>query len=71
MRRAEESGSNLRWYSVSDAAILDAEVDAFLAMMAEEPEKAKFLTEAMRRADAPLLPCGFREWLAATGLSRS
>ena len=34
---------------VSDEATLDAEVDAFLAMMAEEPEKAKFLTEAMRR----------------------
>jgi hypothetical protein len=49
MRRAEESGSAVRWYSVSDGAILDAEVDAFLVMMAEEPEKAKFLTEAMRR----------------------
>jgi CelD/BcsL family acetyltransferase involved in cellulose biosynthesis len=49
IRRAEESGSNLRWYCVSDEATLDAEVDAFLALMAEEPEKAKFLTEAMRR----------------------
>jgi CelD/BcsL family acetyltransferase involved in cellulose biosynthesis len=48
MRRAEESGTNLRWYSVSDGATLDAEVDDFLAMMAEEPEKAKFLTEVMR-----------------------
>ncbi len=49
MRRAEESGRAVRWYSVSDAATLDAEVDAFLAMMAEEPDKAKFLTETMRR----------------------
>ena len=49
MRRAEESGRDVRWYSVSDGATLDAEVDAILAMMAEEPEKAKFLTEAMRR----------------------
>jgi CelD/BcsL family acetyltransferase involved in cellulose biosynthesis len=49
MRRAEEGGSDLRWYRVSDGAALEAEVDAFLAMMAEEPEKAKFLTEAMRR----------------------
>ncbi len=49
MRRADENGSDVRWYFVSDGASLDAEVDAFLAMMAEEPEKAKFLTEAMRR----------------------
>jgi len=47
MRRAIDSGSNVRWYIVSDGTTLDAEVDAFLAMMAEEPEKAKFLTEAM------------------------
>ena len=49
MRRAEESGNNVRWYRVSDEATLDAEVDAFLALMAEEPDKAKFLTETMRR----------------------
>ena len=49
MRRAEESGSELRWYCVSDGTALEAEVEAFLAMMAEEPDKAKFLTEAMRR----------------------
>jgi hypothetical protein len=49
MRRAEESGNDVRWYSVSDGATLVAEVDAFLVMMADEPEKAKFLTEAMRR----------------------
>ncbi len=49
MRRVEESGRAVRWYGVSDGATLDADVDAFLAMMAEEPEKAKFLTEAMRR----------------------
>jgi CelD/BcsL family acetyltransferase involved in cellulose biosynthesis len=49
MRRVEESGSAVRWYSVSDAATLYAEVEAFLVMMAEEPEKEKFLTEMMRR----------------------
>jgi CelD/BcsL family acetyltransferase involved in cellulose biosynthesis len=49
MRRAEESGSKIRFYFVSDSAVLEAEVEAFLAMMAEEPEKAKFLSEAMRR----------------------
>jgi CelD/BcsL family acetyltransferase involved in cellulose biosynthesis len=49
MRRAEETGSDVRWYFVSDETTLDAAVDAFLAMMAEEADKAKFLTGTMRR----------------------
>jgi CelD/BcsL family acetyltransferase involved in cellulose biosynthesis len=49
MRRVEENGSAVRWYYVSEGAALEAEVEAFLAMMAEEPEKAKFLSEAMRQ----------------------
>ncbi len=49
MRRAVESGSDVRWYIVTDGAALDAEVDAFLTLMAGEPDKAKFLTESMRR----------------------
>jgi len=49
MRRAEEAGQDVRWYFVADAAALDAEVDAFLTLMADDPEKAAFLTEAMRR----------------------
>jgi CelD/BcsL family acetyltransferase involved in cellulose biosynthesis len=48
MRRAEESGSNVRWYIVTDGAVLDAEVEDFLGLMAEEPDKAKFLTSPMR-----------------------
>jgi CelD/BcsL family acetyltransferase involved in cellulose biosynthesis len=47
MRRAQENGSKLRWYIVSDGATLEAEVNAFLVMMAQEPDKDKFLTEAM------------------------
>jgi CelD/BcsL family acetyltransferase involved in cellulose biosynthesis len=49
MRRAEEAGQEVRWYFAADAAALDAEVDAFLALMADDPEKAAFLTEPMRR----------------------
>jgi CelD/BcsL family acetyltransferase involved in cellulose biosynthesis len=49
MRRAGENGSAVRWYCVTDEAALEAGVDAFLAMMAEEADKAKFLTAAMRR----------------------
>jgi CelD/BcsL family acetyltransferase involved in cellulose biosynthesis len=48
MRRAEEAG-NVRWYITNDAAALDAEVDAFLSLMANDPAKEKFLTEAMRQ----------------------
>lgn len=48
IRRAEESGRGVRWYIVSEAASLDAEMEAFLALMANDPEKAAFLTGAMR-----------------------
>jgi CelD/BcsL family acetyltransferase involved in cellulose biosynthesis len=48
MRRAEESGRNVRWYIVEAAETLDAEVDAFLALMEQDPEKAAFLTPKMR-----------------------
>ncbi len=49
MRRAEEAGQAVRWYIVTNASTLDAEVDAFLELMAADPEKASFLSEAMRR----------------------
>jgi CelD/BcsL family acetyltransferase involved in cellulose biosynthesis len=49
MRRAEESGQDIRWYIVEDGASLDAEVEAFLELMSEDPEKAAFLTAPMRR----------------------
>ncbi len=47
MRRAVELGG-VDWYIVTDESALDAEVDAFLALMAADPEKAAFLTEVMR-----------------------
>ncbi len=49
MRRAEESGRDLRWYIHAEAASLDAQVEAFLDLMAQDPEKAAFLTPAMRQ----------------------
>jgi CelD/BcsL family acetyltransferase involved in cellulose biosynthesis len=48
MRRAEESGRNLRWYIVDDERQLDSEMEAFMALMAHDPEKAAFLTDVMR-----------------------
>ena len=48
MRRAEESGRNIRWYIVEERASLEAEVEAFLDLMAQDPEKDAFLIPAMR-----------------------
>ena len=48
IRRAEESGRDVHWYIVKDGSTLDAEVEAFLELMAGDPEKAAFLTPAMR-----------------------
>ncbi len=55
MRRIEELNARsdlahqpVRWYIVQDEVTLDAEIDAFLQLMANDPEKAAFLTAAMR-----------------------
>ncbi len=48
MRRAEESELDVRWYIVSDEAVLDAEIDDLLALMANDHHKEEFLTEVMR-----------------------
>jgi len=47
LRRAEESSHQVRWYIVDSASSLDAEVDSFLSLMTEDPEKAAFLTPLM------------------------
>jgi CelD/BcsL family acetyltransferase involved in cellulose biosynthesis len=48
IRRAEESEEPVRWYFVEDEAALDQEIDEFLNLMAQDPEKDRFLTEVMR-----------------------
>jgi len=47
IRRAEESGHRLRWYIVRDESNLEAEIQAFLDLMKEDPEKTAFLTPSM------------------------
>jgi len=47
MRRAEESGRGMRWY-ISDMRDPEAEIDAFLKLMEDDQNKAKFLKEPMR-----------------------
>ncbi len=48
MRRVEESSDAIHWYIVQDSASLEAEVEAFLALMEQDPDKARFLTPPMR-----------------------
>lgn len=64
MRRAEESGRNVRWYIVQDEALLDSEMDSFLHLMAQDPEKAAFLTDVMRSQVKASVHAAFRAgWL--------
>jgi CelD/BcsL family acetyltransferase involved in cellulose biosynthesis len=60
MRRAEESGRGVRWYIVDDEQKLDAEMDGFLALMAQDSEKAAFLTEVMRSQMKASVHAAFR-----------
>jgi len=48
IRRAEGDERNVRWYIVEDESTLDAEIDDFLALMANDHHKEDFLTEVMR-----------------------
>lgn len=61
MRRVEESEVPVRWYIVDDAAALDREADAFLALMGQDPDKQAFLTPEMRRMMHDLICCAFEE----------
>jgi CelD/BcsL family acetyltransferase involved in cellulose biosynthesis len=48
MRRAEEQEIPVSWYIAENGAQLEKEVEGFLDLMACDPDKAKFLTPAMR-----------------------
>ena len=64
MRRAEEYENHVRWYIVEDEAMLDAEIDAFMALMANDPSKANFLTDAMRKQFHASVRAAYRNgWL--------
>lgn len=61
MRRAEESPVPVSWYIVNDAEKLEEETTAFMELMAHEPEKAAFLTEAMREHFYKMVACSFEK----------
>ncbi len=64
MRRAEEYQPPVRWYIVDDEAALDQEIDDFLELMAQDPEKSRFLTGVMRSQMHALVHVAFQAgWL--------
>jgi CelD/BcsL family acetyltransferase involved in cellulose biosynthesis len=46
-RRAEESGRGVRWY-ISDMKDVESEIDSFVHLMEQDPNKANFLKDPMR-----------------------
>jgi CelD/BcsL family acetyltransferase involved in cellulose biosynthesis len=48
IRRLETQELPTRWYIVTDATGLDDEIEAFIALMAQDAEKERFLTGVMR-----------------------
>jgi CelD/BcsL family acetyltransferase involved in cellulose biosynthesis len=64
MRRAVEYERPVRWYLVEDETRLASEIDAFMALMATDPDKASFLTDAMRTQFHKSVQAAFRNgWL--------
>jgi CelD/BcsL family acetyltransferase involved in cellulose biosynthesis len=58
MRRAEEA-DGVRWYIVSDPAALEDEITAFMDLMAQDEDKMRFLTPAMREQMRLATRCAF------------
>ena len=48
MRRAQNHEQPVRWYIVENEDQLDAEIEDFMSLMAQDPEKDQFLTDVMR-----------------------
>jgi CelD/BcsL family acetyltransferase involved in cellulose biosynthesis len=59
MRRLEGSGAPWRWYIVTERESLEAEIQAFMDLMAQDPEKAAFLTPPMREHMRLTIRCAF------------
>lgn len=61
MRRSEESTVPIKWYIVEDGATLEQEIDAFIAIMELDDEKALFLTPQMRVQMRESIRCAFEK----------
>ena len=64
MRRAENNEEPVRWYIVEQEDGLEDEIEDFLSLMAEDPEKDRFLTGVMRTQMRAAVHAAFRDgWL--------
>jgi len=59
MRRAAESEVPVTWYVLQDSQKVEEDTAAFLELMAEDAEKAAFLTPRMREQMARTILCAF------------
>jgi CelD/BcsL family acetyltransferase involved in cellulose biosynthesis len=59
IRRAYSGDQEVRWYITNNAETIDSEIDAFLALMEQDPEKASFLTPSMRENFRLTVRCAF------------
>jgi CelD/BcsL family acetyltransferase involved in cellulose biosynthesis len=59
MRRAEEYDTPVRFYIAIDPATIDNEINDFFTLMVQDPNKANFLTEPMRRQMTASLRAAF------------
>ena len=59
MRRAEESPAFIQWRITTDPAQLETDMETFLSLMAQDPDKAEFLTETMREHMRLTMRCAF------------
>jgi CelD/BcsL family acetyltransferase involved in cellulose biosynthesis len=64
MRRSEEYYLPVRWYICQDGDTLDQDLDDFMQLMANDADKAKFLTPAMREQMHAIVHAAFKAgWL--------
>jgi CelD/BcsL family acetyltransferase involved in cellulose biosynthesis len=59
MRRAGEADVPVTWSITRDPVALEADIESFLSMMAQDPDKATFLTPAMREYMRGTMRCSF------------
>lgn len=67
LRRAAEFEIPVRFYVVEDSLTLDSEIEAFFHLMAQDPNKANFLKDAMRAQMTAALKSAFERgylWMA-------
>jgi CelD/BcsL family acetyltransferase involved in cellulose biosynthesis len=64
MRRIEETDVPVRWYILDQPDHMEAEIDDFLNLMAQDREKQAFLTEVMRSQMRAMVKAAFEAgWL--------